>query len=92
MSNELTVDGPDGIRRGYDEHYDTIMDVEQDPTGAYHAIQKQHARIEELEAKLAKAVVIAMDAIDTMEAGPFFRDQEAKRLLASLAELKGEKE
>ena len=56
MSDDLTVLGVDGIRRSFDEHYDTMMEVEQDPTGAYIAIQNQHARIEELEAKLAKAV------------------------------------
>ena len=56
MSDDLTALGPDGIRRSYDEHYDTMMDVKEDPTGAWQAIQKQAARIEELEAKLAKAV------------------------------------
>jgi len=54
MSDDLTIDdltvvGIDGIRRSFDEHYDTTMCVEQDPTGAHHAIQTQHARIEELE-------------------------------------------
>ena len=53
--DDLTVIGIDGIRRSFDEHYDTMMEVGQDPTGAHHAIQNQHARIEELEAKLAKA-------------------------------------
>jgi hypothetical protein len=52
--SELTVLGDDGIRRSFDEHYDTMMDVEQDPTGATWAIQKQADRIEELEAKLAE--------------------------------------
>jgi len=63
MSDDLKILGVDGIRRSYDEHYDTMMDVEQDPTGAWQAIQKQADRIEqlaatneELEAKLAKAV------------------------------------
>ncbi len=54
MSDDLKVKSPDGILRSYDEHYDTMMDVKQDPTGAWQAIQKQHDRIEELEAKLAK--------------------------------------
>ena len=53
--DDLTVVGIDGIRRSFDEHYDTMMCVEQDPTGAHHAILNQHARIEELEAKLATA-------------------------------------
>lgn len=56
MSDDLKILGVDGIRRSYDEHYDTMMDVEQDPTGAWQAIQKQADRIEELEAKLARAV------------------------------------
>ena len=54
--DDLTVVGIDGIRRSFDEHYDTVMCVEQDPTGAHHAIYNQHALIEELNAKLAKAV------------------------------------
>jgi len=54
MSDDMTIDdltfvGIDGIRRTFDEHYDTMMCVEQDPTGAHHAIHNQHARIEELE-------------------------------------------
>ena len=54
MSDDLTLDdltvvGIDGIRRSFDEHYDTMMCVEQDPTGAHHAILNQHARMEELE-------------------------------------------
>jgi len=52
MSDDLEVLGSDGIRRTYDEHYDTMMDVEQDPTGAWQAIHNQHDRIEELEDKL----------------------------------------
>ena len=62
MSDDLTMLGPDGIRRSYDEHYDTMMEVKQDPTGAHQAIQRQHDHIEqlaatneELEAKLEKA-------------------------------------
>ena len=62
MSDDLTMLGTDGIRRSYDEHYDTMMDVEEDPTGAFFAIQKQAYHIEELEAKLEKAVG-ALDGI-----------------------------
>ena len=47
-------------------------------------------RIVELSAKLAKAVAIAKDAIETMEEGPFFPEREGQRLLAALAELKGQ--
>lgn len=67
--DDLTVIGIDGIRRSFDEHYDTMMEVGQDPTGAHHAIQNQHARIEELEAKLAKAMqVIEMIASADVDA------------------------
>ena len=52
MSDEMTVVGVDGIRRSFGEHYDTIKDVEQDPTGAMLAIYKQARRIEELEAEI----------------------------------------
>ena len=56
MNNDMTEVGVDGIRRSFDEHYDTVMDVKEDPTGAMWAIHKQADRIEELEAKLAEAV------------------------------------
>ena len=68
MSDDLTVLGVDGISRSFDEHYDTMMEVVEDPTGAYFAIQSQHNRIEELEAKLkAKEklmLALAGDKID----------------------------
>ena len=54
LDDDLAVIGVDGIRRSFDEHYDTIREVEQDPTGAMWAIHKQADRIGELEAKLAK--------------------------------------
>ena len=47
----ITVLGDDGIRRRYNEHYDTIMSIINDPTGAWLAIQEQAKRIEELEAR-----------------------------------------
>ena len=47
-------------------------------------------RIEELEAKLAKAVAIAKDAIETMEDDPFFPYREGERLRTALVELKGQ--
>lgn len=53
LDDDLAVIGVDGIRRSFDEHYDTIREVEQDPTGAMWAIHKQADRIEELEVKLA---------------------------------------
>ena len=52
MTDELTEVGADGIRRSFDEHYDTIMGVREDPTGAMWAIHKQARRIEELEAEI----------------------------------------
>jgi len=75
MSDDMTIDdltfvGIDGIRRTFDEHYDTMMCVEQDPTGAHHAIHNQHARIEELEkqnasleAKLDELLVVSERAL-----------------------------
>ena len=60
MSDDLTMLGPDGIRRNYDEHYDTMMDVKQDPTGAWQAIQMQHYRIQKLE-MLLKDFFILLD-------------------------------
>ena len=44
----LSVLGPDGITRSFEEHYDTVVDVEQDPTGALHAIHSQAEEIERL--------------------------------------------
>jgi len=52
MTDELTEVGGDGIRRSFDEHYDSAMDVREDPTGAMWAIYKQARRIEELEAEI----------------------------------------
>jgi hypothetical protein len=62
MTDELTEVGGDGIRRSFDEHYDTFRDVEQDPTGAMWAIHKQAIRIEELKAARADAFDAAVDA------------------------------
>jgi hypothetical protein len=73
MSDDLTVLGTDGIRRSYDEHYDTMMDVEQDPTGAFFAIQEQADRIEKLtncvavlEAKLSKSEALLAKAMGAL--------------------------
>lgn len=52
----FSVKGPDGITRSLSEHYDGMKDVEQDPYGAWLAIQNQAARIEALEQDL-KAVL-----------------------------------
>jgi len=75
MSDDLEVLGSDGIRRTYDEHYDTMMDVEQDPTGAWQAIHNQHDRIEELEDKLDWVITerdetfaLMLDRVQTAEA------------------------
>jgi len=45
----------------------------------------------QLRDKLAKAVEIAKEAIETMASGPFFPEEEERRLLAKLAEVEGEK-
>jgi len=110
MSDDLTIDdltvvGIDGIRRSFDEHYDTTMCVEQDPTGAHHAIQTQHARIEELEAERNEADVAALERIlkergrvfdamvdaaeDAAGKGVSFNVVVGRAIRAALAELKG---
>jgi hypothetical protein len=43
------------------------------------------------EDMLAKAVGLAKEAIETMASGPFFPDEEERRLLSKLAEIEGEK-
>jgi 23S rRNA G2069 N7-methylase RlmK/C1962 C5-methylase RlmI len=68
MSDDLTVAGVDGIRRSFDEHYDTVKEVVADPYGAWDAIQEAADRIEELEAKLAKAVEALTPSGDTKAA------------------------
>jgi hypothetical protein len=50
----LTVRGPDGVTRSLSEHYDGQKDVEQDPYGAWLAIQNLSARVAELEAENAE--------------------------------------
>jgi hypothetical protein len=45
------VKGNDGITRTLDEHYDCQSDVEQDPYGAWLAIQNLSARLEAVEAE-----------------------------------------
>lgn len=51
MTDPFHVKGPDGITRGLDEHYDAIGDVEQDPTGAWLAIQNLWSERERLTAE-----------------------------------------
>ena len=51
-------------------------------------LDESYERIEELELKLAKAVAIAEDAIDTMVQGPFSPGDEGDRLRADLLELR----
>lgn len=62
--DELHVRGIDGIIRSLNEHYDGQRDVEQDPYGAWLAIQNQAAEITRLRAKLEKADALA-DAVDS---------------------------
>ena len=65
MSDDLTVLGPDGIKRGYGEHYDTMRDVEQDPCGAHQAIQKLADRI---DACLASSSCDSSHSLDPVDA------------------------
>jgi hypothetical protein len=107
MSDEIqqvdpfNVRGTDGVLRDLSEHYDGMRDVEQDCYGAWLAIQNQHTRIKELEAKLAQAVdafAILEDALQ--EAGDDYPgskmqewcQQQVKRARATLAAIKGEAE
>jgi hypothetical protein len=48
-------------------------------------------RIEDLTDQLAKAVDLAKEAIETMVSGPFYPEEEERRLLSKLAEIEGEK-
>ena len=101
MSDDLTVVGVDGIRRSFHKHYDEMDEVMRDPQGVFYAIQRQADRIEELEAKLAKAV----EALKKIETGlpvgsslfdgknPLWRDayRDLQRIARiTIAELKGE--
>lgn len=79
MSDEMTVLGVDGIRRSFGEHYDTLKEVEQDPTGAMWAIHKQADRIEELETQLSEARQVGME---------WFEEQKKARNDANAAEAK----
>ena len=65
MTDEMTVLGVDGIRRSFGEHYDTLKEVEQDPTGAMWAIHKQAERIEELEQAVRYEADLAQMALDS---------------------------
>ena len=42
------------IKRPPDEEFDTMMEVQRNPTGAWMAIQSQADRIEQLEEKVAQ--------------------------------------
>jgi hypothetical protein len=68
----ITEVGSDGIRRSFDEHYDSFRDVEQNPTGAMWAIHKQARRIEELEEALLDMVDL-FSADDMLLKGTFLR-------------------
>ena len=52
---DLTRRSPeDGILRSFEEYYDTQSDVEQDPYGAWDAIQKLSAALEVERAETAR--------------------------------------
>jgi hypothetical protein len=91
MTDDLTVVGVDGIRRSFHKHYDVIDEVMRDPQGALYAIQRQADRIEELEAKLAKAVEALTDIVKDCEAEyPPSHGAIKYFCRTTLAELKGE--
>jgi len=46
------------IKRPLDEEFDTMMEVQRNPCGAWMAIQEQAYQIEALETKLAKAIEV----------------------------------
>lgn len=80
--------------RCYGTGYSMMSRIEQLEAACNHSESMAlgyAAQVEELEAKLSKAVAIAEDAIETMESDPFFPEEEARRLRNALAELKGEK-
>lgn len=82
--DELHVKGVDGVIRSLNEHYDTLRDVDQDPYGAWLAIQNQADRIEALEARIAKAdalLRITKGALgDIADGEPEWPDDPAKEL------------
>jgi hypothetical protein len=85
MTDELTEVGGDGIRRSFDEHYDTVRDVEENPTGAMWAIHKQAVRIEELEAALAGSAVMA-EKLLTLALSIEAENKDISRRYADIAE------
>jgi hypothetical protein len=48
----MKVMGSDGMERDLDEHYNTILDVKEDPFGAHEAIQNLWAENAKLRAAL----------------------------------------
>jgi hypothetical protein len=79
----------DLVKRPLDEVFDTQREVERNPCGAWQAIQSQANRIEELEAKLAKAVeALEAGIVCTTKHGGAAEFLRIAR--TTLAELKGE--
>jgi hypothetical protein len=62
IDEELSISDATLIARPLDEVFDTMMEVEQDPCGAWQAIQSQAVRIEELtaEREKSKALLLAL--------------------------------
>jgi hypothetical protein len=78
----------DLLKRPLDEVFDTQREVERNPCGAWQAIQSQADRIEELEARLAKAVEALQEIADPISLALGAINAEIAR--TTLAELKGE--
>lgn len=72
------------IKRPLDEEFDTMMEVERNPHGAWEAIQSQADRIEALKARLAKAVEALRWYAESTH------DDAGRRAQAVLAEIGGE--
>jgi len=95
-SDPFHVMGNDNVIRTLDEHYDGKKDVEQDPYGAWLAIQNQAARIEELKAERDTLKAKLEAAVDILEKCPSFVWYEANvddllgEIDATLAKITGE--
>ena len=80
----LHVKGPDGITRRVDEHYFVLSDVQQDPPGAWLAIQNLCAALDEAEAALER--VRAEEREACFSAAEYVSDGRIAALQADSAE------
>ena len=74
------------VKRPFDEEFDTMMEVQRNPTGAWMAIQEQANRIEELEKRCslyARADRLFVEEINDLEA-KLTKAVEALRLISQM--------